>query len=142
MSENLLKNVDASGVFHLLSARQPGVETAAHKAHFCALTVGIAKCPSIEATLLELGTALNFPNWYGANFDALYDCLTDSTWQPAKGHVLFINGLGHLRKGDPTGFATLIEVLRAAAEARRAMHTPFWVLIDTPARGIPKLPEA
>jgi RNAse (barnase) inhibitor barstar len=142
MSENLLKDVDASGVFHLPPARQQGIETCANKAHFCVLKTDITERASTEATLLQLGATLDFPNWYGANFDALYDCLTDPTWQPAKGHVLLINGLGHLRKTAPTDFATLIEVLQAVAEARRAMNTPFWALIDTPARGIPKLPEA
>jgi hypothetical protein len=31
----------------------------------------------------------------------------------------------------------LIEVFQAATEARREAASPFWILIDTPARGIP-----
>lgn len=142
MSDNLLKNTDASGVFHLVTSRQSTIEKAARHARFCVIKVGIDTCVSTQDVLLQLGTALNFPIWYGANFDALHDCLTDPDWESAKGHVLLINGLGCLRSSDPADFATLIEVFQSAAEARRTMGTPFWVLIDAPARGVPTLTEA
>ncbi len=37
-------------------------------------------CAGIETKQqlhVALADALNFPNWYGHNLDALYDCLTD-----------------------------------------------------------------
>lgn len=142
MSDNLLKNTEASGVFHLVTSRQATIEKAARHAHFGVLKADIVALSSAHDVLLQLGSALNFPIWYGANFDALYDCLTDPDWQPAKGHVLFINGIADLRASAPADFATLIEVFQAAAEARRAMNTPFWVLLDAPARGVPILTEA
>jgi len=142
MSDNLLKNAEASGVFHLVTARQSTIEAAARHARFSVLKADITEHASTQEVLIQLGSALNFPIWYGANFDALLDCLTDSDWEPAKGHVLLINGLGRLRASDPADFATLIEVFQSAAEERRTKHTPFWVLIDAPARGIPTLAEA
>jgi len=142
MSDNLLTNADESGVYHLVTARRSSIESAAHHAHFCVLKADISKPATTEAVLLQLGAALNFPDWYGANFDALHDCLTDPDWAPAKGHVLLINGLAGLRSSDPEDFATLIDVFQSAAETRRATHSPFWVLIDAPARGIPILAEA
>lgn len=142
MSDNLLENASASGVFHLPATQQSTIETAARHADFCVLKVDIVRHPSTEDVLLQLGSALDFPSWYGGNFDALYDCLTDPDWQPAKGHVLFINGITRLRAAHPVDFVTLIEVLQAAAEDRRKTHVPFWVLIDAPARGIPTLAEA
>ncbi len=42
----------------------------------------IVNCESItEPQQLHraLAEALNFPDWYGMNLDALYDCLTDIT---------------------------------------------------------------
>lgn len=142
MNETLLKNAEASGVYYLSPPRQAALETATARARFCLLSASIAKASSTEEVLSELGSAFQFPIWYGTNFDALCDCLTDPDWQPAKGHVLLINGLANLRAADPDDFATLIEVLQTAAETRRASHTPFWILIDTPARGVAALPEA
>ncbi|NTV72246.1 MAG: barstar family protein [Azonexaceae bacterium] len=142
MSDNLLKNASASGVYHLATTQQVTIETAARHANLCVLKADIAKQASTQDVLLQLGTALGFPDWYGANFDALFDCLTDADWHPAKGHVLFINGITRLRASQPADFATLIEVLQAAAEDRRQTNAPFWVLIDAPARGVPTLAEA
>jgi RNAse (barnase) inhibitor barstar len=142
MSDNLLENASASGVFHLAATHQSTIETAAKEADFCVLKADIVRPSSTQDALLQLGSALKFPSWYGANFDALYDCLTDPEWQPAKGHVLFINGITRLRATQPVDFATLINVLQAAAEDRRKTHVPFWVLIDAPARGITTLAEA
>ncbi len=142
MSDNPLKDAAASGLYHLPPARLAMVESAASRARFCLMKADIAQQASVESVLSQLGSALNFPIWYGANFDALFDCLCDPDWQPAKGHVLLINGMAHLRAADPDDFATLIEVFQAVAEARRERLTPFWILIDTPARGIPSFPEA
>lgn len=142
MSENLLKNTQAAGVYHLSPSRQPALEASAGRARFCLLKADIATHASVEEALRQLGSALQFPIWYGANFDALFDCLTDPDWQPAKGHVLLINGMARLRTTDPDDFATLIEVFQAVVEAWRDKEAPFWIVIDAPARGVPPFPEA
>ena len=142
MSLALLKNVDAAGVYFLPAPRRAVIESSSHRLHFKVFLADIAEYSSAQQVLFQLGAALNFPIWYGANFDALFDCLTDPDWQPAKGHVLLINGISCLRTADPDDFATLIEVFQAAAEARREMQSPFWILIDSPARGVPTFPEA
>lgn len=141
MSLALLKNADASGVYFLPAPRRPAIESVCSRLHFKTLTADIAEFSSAEKVLYQLGSALNFPIWYGANFDALFDCLTDPDWEPAKGHVLLISGISRLRTADPDDFATLIDVFHAAAEARREMQSPFWILIDAPARGVSILPE-
>jgi RNAse (barnase) inhibitor barstar len=142
MNENLLKNPDLAGVYHLPPLRRTAFEAAAQKLHFPILTADISGHQKIEATLRKIGTALHFPIWFGANFDALFDCLADPDWYPAKGHVVIFKGIDSLRSADPDDFTTLIEVLQAAAETRCAAATPLWILLDTPARGIAPLPEA
>ena len=142
MSDKSLKDAALSGLYHLSPSRLATVEASAERMRFCLIKADITQQTSIESALSQLGSAFQFPIWYGANFDALYDCLCDPDWQPAKGHVLVINGMARLRAADPDDFATLIEVFQAAAEARRERQAPFWILIDTPARGIPTFPEA
>ena len=142
MYDKLLKNAAQSGVYHLPPLRRTAIEAAAKKHHFPVLTADIGVHQKIEKTLRNLGSALHFPIWFGANFDALFDCLADPDWYPAKGHVIVLSGIGSLRVNDPDDFTTLIEVLQSATEARREIGLPLWVLLDTPARGIPLLPEA
>lgn len=140
MNDQLFESTEESGVYYLLPAHQGSAVDAAQKKGLLVLTVEIAARANKDQALEQLGAALHFPTWYGANFDALFDCLTDPDWQPARGHVIMIKGVIELRTTNPDDFATLIEVFQAATEARREAASPFWVLIDTPARGIPALP--
>ena len=142
MNDKLLKNAAQAGVYHLPPLRRTALEAAAKKHHFPVLTADIGVHQKMEKTLRNLGRALHFPIWFGANFDALFDCLADPDWYPAKGHVIVLSGIDSLRVSDPDDFTTLIEVLQAATEARRELGFPLWVLLDTPARCIPSLPEA
>ncbi len=41
------------------------------------ITIDCRNCPSSPALHRALAEALSFPDWYGHNLDALYDCLTD-----------------------------------------------------------------
>ena len=140
MNDQLFENTEESGVYYLPPAHQGSAADAAKKKGLLVLTVEIAARANKDQALEQLGAALHFPTWYGANFDALFDCLTDPDWQPGRGHVIMIKGMIELRATNPDDFATLIEVFEAATEARREAASPFWVLIDTPARGIPVLP--
>lgn len=140
MNDQLFESTEESGVYYLLPAHQGSAVDAAQKKGLLVLTVEIAARANKDQALEQLGAALHFPTWYGANFDALFDCLTDPDWQPGRGHVIMIKGMIDLRATNPDDFATLIEVFQAATEARREAASPFWVLIDTPARGIPALP--
>lgn len=140
MNDQLFESTEESGVYYLLPAHQGSAVDAAQKKGLLVLTVEIAARANKDQALEQLGAALHFPTWYGANFDALFDCLTDPDWQPGRGHVIMIKGMIDLRATNPDDFATMIEVFQAATEARREAASPFWVLIDTPARGIPALP--
>lgn len=141
MSDRLLTHIDKAGLYYLPSGQREAIEKMASTLHFQTLLVDMVQYRTIAQVLQHLGSALHFPVWYGANLDALYDCLTDSDWQLAsKGHVLLINGLDKLRLAEPENFATLIEVFQAAAEARREAGAPLWVLLDTSARNITALP--
>ena len=142
MSENFIREADQSGVYYLPASRHDALEIAAIKAHLRPAPVKIPRGRHSGALLKQLGEALNFPDWYGANFDALHDCLTDPDIVPGTGLVLFLTRTASLHKSDPKGFATLIEVFQAVAGELGQRGTPFWVLLDSPAAGIATLPEA
>jgi len=72
---------------------------------------------SKAAALDAIGSALNFPAWYGRNFDALYDCLIDLSWQPDGEHVLVWAGHRQLEAADPEGYRAVLAVLDDAAAA-------------------------
>ncbi|MEU4802668.1 barstar family protein [Actinosynnema sp. NPDC023587] len=67
---------------------------------------------SKSAALAAIGQALDFPDHYGQNLDALYDCLTDLSWLPPGEHVLVWEG------GDED-----VEAVLADAEAATSADT-------------------
>lgn len=142
MEEPLLLDFQRAGLYHAPAKRLERLASTALAALQPCRQVALGECRTLEAALQTLGKSLAFPEWYGANLDALYDCLTDPDWQSERGLVLLLSGLDTLRSGDPEGFSQLIEVLTTACEARADADLPCWIILDTPARGVTKLPAA
>jgi len=75
------------------------------------------KCQTTDGLLTECARALDFPDYFGHNWDALEECLTDLEWLPAKGYVLLITEAVHVLPNDETEYETFLEILRDAGEA-------------------------
>ena len=95
-----------------------------------------AKCQTTAGLLNEFARALDFPDYFGHNWDALEECLADLEWLPAKGYILLLTDAAQVLPDDEDEYETFLEVLSDAGEAwgsgqagmgaRRA--TPFHVL--------------
>lgn len=70
------------------------------------------------ATMDAIAAALSFPDWFGRNLDALYDCLTDLSWLPPGEHVLIWIGADGIRQADPKSYLAIHSVL---SDAQRAL---------------------
>lgn len=76
-----------------------------------------------------LASGLALPDYFGANWDALADCLTDLEWVPAKGYVLVLRGLEGLARQSPKDYAMLLDVLVDGVTYWREQDVPFYVLL-------------
>ncbi len=47
------------------------------------------RCKTLPELYVQLNAALKFPDYFGGNLDALFDCLCDLSWIPQK-HVSLI----------------------------------------------------
>jgi Barstar (barnase inhibitor) len=81
-----------------------------------------------ERLLKNIAAALQFPEWFGQNWDALEDCLSDL---PGNGYVLLFD---NAKPGDDLG--VLIDVLRSSAEFCAAHGKPFFAVFIDPARAL------
>ena len=80
-----------------------------------------------DALLAEIAVALDFPDWFGANWDALEDCLTDLSWRPQGPHVFLFSDAA---SGDDMGI--LRDVLASAAEFWRERGRCFFAVFIDP----------
>lgn len=49
------------------------------------------RVPDRPGLFAQYSTALEFPGWFGGNWDAFADCLQDLSWLPARGYVVLWN---------------------------------------------------
>jgi len=74
-------------------------------------------CKTPANLFAEFARALEFPDYFGHNWDALEECLADLEWLPAKGYILLITDAGCVLPGDEEEYETFLEILRDAGEA-------------------------
>ncbi|GGS41622.1 MULTISPECIES: barstar family protein [Actinokineospora] len=75
---------------------------------------------------------LRFPDWFGHNLDALYDCLTDLSWLPEGDHVLVWTHPEVLAEADPAGYRAIQAVLADAVADFTDVARAFSVVLVEP----------
>lgn len=75
------------------------------------------KCATAAGVFTEFARALDFPDYFGHNWDAMEECLADLEWLPAKGYVLLITDAQAVLPDDEEEYETLLEILSDAGEA-------------------------
>ena len=90
--------------------------------------------------LRDVGEALDFPEHYGQNFDALADCLADVTAGDSEGWVLLWDGWGPLARADGRAFSVALSVLGGRVNADKGGRFAVLLRGDGPdVDGVPSL---
>ena len=113
--------VEASGLSDFLAA--------AMALDFAAVSVDLAGCSDKDEALERLRVALKFPDWFGGNWDALADCLSDMSWWPAAGYLLLLENAGEWRDAQPEEFETTLGIIEEASQGWAEQQKPFWALL-------------
>ncbi|QEV17008.1 barstar family protein [Streptomyces alboniger] len=73
---------------------------------------------------------LALPDWFGQNWDALADCLTDLSWAPrARGRLLVVSGWQEFAREAPGEWEAAQEVFSSAVEHWRGAETGLEVVL-------------
>lgn len=117
------------------------VEQAVRHAGWRAFVLDGRSVTDVDGLHTAIARACSFPDWYGRNWDALADCLTDLSWAPARGWVLLYEGWGMLARTDPQAWQLARGVFFDTCTYWHEAGTPFAVLLrgPGPTDGIPEL---
>jgi len=134
-------------VLCVLKAGQRAEASVKIPAGFTRRVIRGSKCRSATGLFAEMAEALEFPDYFGHNWDALEECLADLEWLPGKGYVLLFTNAELILPDDAEEFATFLEVLSDAGEAwasgqagqQATRATPFHVLLTVSERDKSKL---
>jgi Barstar (barnase inhibitor) len=130
MSKLLQRLSDAakSGVYRI--SRTDEILDAVRGSDIALARIDLAAAAGKDARLARIAQALAFPEWFGGNWDALEDCLSDLSWSKAAGHALLFEGAAALT-ADERGI--LIDILASAAASWAERKRPFFaVFLDGP----------
>ncbi len=118
---DILADKSASGVFVSTdesAAQELGQLAGAHG--MMPFLIDGTTVDSKEQFLKVVAEALSFPDYFGMNWDAFEDCLTDmSAHEDAGGYLIVYHGMEVFAEEDPENFDTAVEILKDAAS--------FWI---------------
>jgi hypothetical protein len=78
-----------------------------------------ARCRSKDAFMDAVAAALDFPDYFGRNWDALEECLDELSWQPANRYrLLFRDSDALLADAEPRDASIFLQILAAAFPQR------------------------
>jgi hypothetical protein len=137
MSGKLLARLLDPAKSGLYRVGEPGaVQDAARGSRLRVARVALAPGAGKAEMLAAIARALDFPDWFGGNWDALEDCLTDLSWSDADGHVLLVEGAAQASADD---LGVLEDILASAASFWAGRSRPFFALLVGGPQRLPAL---
>ncbi len=86
--------------------------------------------------------AMDFPSYFGHNWDAFEESLNDMGWAPAQGYLVVFDGVEYFARAQPEEFAVALDILRDSVRRWHELGTPLIVLLrgaGRTANDVPKL---
>jgi RNAse (barnase) inhibitor barstar len=91
--------------------------------------------------LKQAALILRFPEYFGNNWDAFADCLTDMSWLEADGFVILYDQFDPFAEHSPRQFETALEILKESTEFWRNQGKALFVLLGGKSMVGSKLPK-
>ncbi|MEU1149514.1 barstar family protein [Streptomyces sp. NPDC005863] len=103
---------------------------AARGAGWTTATLSLDGVTDKAAFMERCARGLGLPDWFGHNWDALADCLTDLSWAPrARGRLLVVSGWQEYARAAPEEWGIAQEVFSAAVEHWRGAETGLEIVL-------------
>ena len=121
-----LKSVKDAGLY-MATCELDDVRTAAKEAGFVLFDVDLTGVHSKSEFLAAIAQTIEAPEWFGKNWDALADALSDLSWKNAPGYVLLlVNGTANFNLlGNDHDVAK--DILETTVDYWKTQGKPFWV---------------
>ena len=80
--------------------------------------------------LNHAAVAMKFPDHFGKNWDAFYDCLTDLDWVEGNGFVIYFDHTDAFAEHNESQLETVIELFEDAVNYWKTEGRPMTVLLS------------
>ena len=126
-----LRDVNEAGVYQL-SCSMEELRVLSAEAGFLLFEVALAQVHGKGEWLAAVAQSLKAPLWFGHNWDALADALTDLSWadaseKPSAGYVLLLCDGGETLGLTVADHQLLREILTATVAYWKSQGRAFWI---------------
>ncbi len=125
-AKTLLKQFTKSSLLDASSITQDDAVAQAREQGLAAFVVDCDRARSRSAVLRAVVKAVDFPEFFGGNLDALYDCLCDTVLDQKTGMLLWFH---NLHSGDPALADDANAILDVCADAMEFANSNGRVLV-------------
>ncbi len=127
---DMLKDPQASGVY-LLEDPHPAeaLEKLTSERGLAFFCIEGQKIGDKNQFLKQAALLLRFPDYFGDNWDAFADCLTDMSWHEADGFVILYDHFGPFSEHSPREFETALDIFKESTEFWRDQGKALFVLL-------------
>ena len=105
------------GNFYLISSRERDIDIFKHlipnnSEKVIARVIRGERCRTKESLFKEFTSVLEFPNYFGHNWDAFDECINDMSWLPANNYVLVISNFDKLLSESPEDLHIFLDIIK------------------------------
>ena len=132
----------AGGVFRChVPLPDAALESAARK-KLLVVPVRLLTARDKNGFLNAIAKALQFPDYFGHNWDAFYDCLLDLKHDDGAGTLLVLRDASGFARTEPEEFAAAVDTLADAADYWKGENKALLVVVELQAPALaPELAE-
>ncbi len=91
--------------------------------------VDLTRVTGKQEFLDAAGKALQFPEYFGSNWDAFEECITDMSWHRADGFVLLFEGWGAFAGSAPAETDIARSILQDASRYWEEQGSRFFAVL-------------
>ena len=130
------------GVFRTHAAVPDKTLEAAMHAGVRVEKAGLQGARDKNAFLKTIAKSLRFPDYFGHNWDAFYDCLIDLEHEKGEGILVLLREASGFARAEPEEFAAAVDTLQDAVEFWNDDGKMLLVIVELEAPVLaPELPE-
>ena len=120
-----LQDLNEAG-FYRLNCPLDQLRSAVAEAGFAWFEADLVAVRTKQKFLTVVSQAIDAPDAFGNNWDALADVLSDFSWQPASGYVLLLSNGGESLGLPVTDHAVAAQILADTVDFWKSQGKPFW----------------
>jgi RNAse (barnase) inhibitor barstar len=80
--------------------------------------------------LQAIARGLDCPDYFGMNWDALSDCLTDMSWKPAPGYVIVFTNFKTVRANMAAEMEIIEHIFASSLQYWKERETGFYIILS------------